>query len=308
MLDTDASSTQGGMEIGGVARGVQANEELVLPLDKKTNFNRELNRTLFTPVMFKGGQKGFKISAEANFDFIRCGTLTNVLYVALGDTPVQVGEEDIDKFIMITTENSDGISALKRFGFDPVSVTPKSLSLWLKPQSQDFVVELEGVKRLSAEYKENNEPLVLFAGQSARIVNEQKDFITTLVFTPVLFKNHRKVFGGIIPSRPLDGFRLMLKAHRRDDGSEWMADTRYIALSDTPILMGEAELDDSKKPQVSQPSRKKPVNVTKAKIPDKITEDEPNEEKNKANIFWLYAIIPLCLLAILYLMRRKPAS
>ena len=40
----------------------------------------------------------------------------------------------------------------------------------------------------------------------------------------------------------------------------------------------------------------------------KQAEGEPSEGKSKANIFWLYAIIPLCLLVTLYLMRRKPAS
>jgi len=34
-------------------------------------------------------------------------------------------------------------------------------------------------------------------------------------------------------------------------------------------------------------------------------EDEPSEEKTKASNFWLYAIIPLCLLAVFWVVYKK---
>jgi len=307
-FNTDARYTMRDWEMGGVGRGLALGEELSLPLDKKTILRRDDVRAIFTPVMFKNGKKGFRISVVAGTDlYVLDGRVSHTLYVALSDKPVQVGEEDVDKAILITTESSDGISFLKRFYFDPVSVTPTSLSLWFKPHHpQDFVVELEGVKRLSAEYKANNEPLVLFAGQSARLVDERTDSVTTVTFTPVLFKSHRKFFWGAIPLKPLDGFRVVANANSRFSDSNTVTDTRYIVLSDTHILMGEAELVEKSEASSKGRAQVSPSSRNKVKKGKATTGDEPSEEDSKASHFWLYVILfHLILFPTLYFMRRK---
>ena len=296
-FDTDASFMMHGCQMGGIRRGLALGEELTLPLDKKTILKRSGVCVVFSPVTFKNRKNGFKISATVDFSVHGRKMVSNTLYVALSDKPVEVGEEDVDKEILITTESSDGVSFLKRFWFDRVSVTSKALSLWFAPKAYEFEVEVEGVKRLASEYKANDEPLVLLPGQSARLVGEREHdhTIEMITFTPVLFKNRRNL---------LEGFRVMVRVNRLPGSTALVADTRYIVLSDTPMLMGEAELEMDEV-KISKHNLKKSVTARKGKTIANVTEDGQGESPHAPSRLWLCALIPFCALAIFYFLWRK---
>jgi hypothetical protein len=87
-------------------------------------------------------------------------------------------------------------------------------------------------------------------------------------------------------------------------GRNLMTNTRYIVLSDTPMLMGEAELELDEA-AISKYNREKSVAITNGEPPVNVAEVEPSEAKSNANRHWLYALIPLGLLAVFYFMRKK---
>ena len=76
-------------------------------------------------------------------------------------------------------------------------------------------------------------------------------------------------------------------------------DIAYVTLSDTLIQVGKEDVQEI----IIIPSP--PESDTQNEMPNKITEDGQGEEKSKANTFWLGVVIFHCLLAILWLARKK---
>ena len=303
---TDASLRLRGRLAGGVQRGLAPGEELALPLDKKTVLDRPgCAYAVFTPVTFKGGGKGFRISAVKDFYLRHSGfeKVTHTLCVALSDTPVEVGEKDIDRDILITAEGSDGVALLRRTGwFDAVGVTSGSLSLGFSPRFANVAVRLGGAERLSAEYIAGNEPLTLLPRQEAAFT-EERDYAGSLTLSPVSFKNPHKGLGGAADCEPLEGFKVTLSVGNAPGGDELMTDTRYIVLSDTPMLMGEAELDDA--PPTPPNPEKPPKPPPQAEPQPAAAESGQPETQAEARTLWPYALIPPAFLAALYFMWKK---
>jgi len=196
----------------------------------------------------------------------------------------------------------NGLELLLMWGnIDSVSGSPKNLTITFRGE---MFVTHNGVTRRATEYIENNEALILTPGQEASFSD---GFHAYAHLIPVSFKNKRKGF------KVIDGFSFS-GDERRDVG--------YVALGDTLTPVSEEEMDmvmengEWKKferedgAQVSPPSREAVQPVVQetppesVEPPDNIAEDEPSEEKNKANNFWLYALIPLAL-ALLYFIRKK---
>ena len=85
----------------GVWRRPGHNEEIVLAADGEAILSDGRHVSFFfTPVAFKNGQKGFRITDV--FDgrsFGREITTNNIVYLALSDMPMQVGEGDVESEI-----------------------------------------------------------------------------------------------------------------------------------------------------------------------------------------------------------------
>ena len=72
------------------------NEEIVLTPDKEVRLSGSHANVFFTPVSFKNQMKGFRV----RHDILWGGSETkSVTYLALSDTPVQVGEEDVEMIL-----------------------------------------------------------------------------------------------------------------------------------------------------------------------------------------------------------------
>ena len=201
----------------------------------------------------------------------------------------------------------DGVESLKASPwFKSVSVTPTNLVL----QRQSFgshlwILSSDNVQEgRSTEY---GEEFALTPDQGIKLSTLRH---TDLIFTPASFKNQLK------------GFRVL---HVMDDrlGGYITNCLGYVALSDKPTEVHEKDVEmimengEWKKYEQSQPvpktendvqdtppSREAPVTVTNDETPITVTEDGQDEEKSKAATFWLYALIPLCLLAVFWVVRQ----
>ena len=81
----------------GIDRWLKQDEEIVLTPDCETTLTDGYHVVLvFTPVSFKGGKKGFKIASIFNGLSFGKGITINNMYLALSDTPVEVGEDDVE--------------------------------------------------------------------------------------------------------------------------------------------------------------------------------------------------------------------
>jgi len=189
--------------------------------------------------------------------------------------------------------------------FDPVSVTSTNLIIKFHPHNRVFITQ-KSTGRLS----ERNEELVLSQDRETELSDGRH---VRTVFTPITFMSQQK------------GFKISLILYGAGYGLGQTNHVTYLALSDTPVKVGEDDVDmimvsgEWKKfekdggAQVSPPSREAVQPVTQetqpdpTEIPDNVTEDEQNEEKNKANNFGLYALIPLFLCAgtLLWFIRKK---
>ena len=87
---------------------LEKNEDWILTPDQETVLGGGGHITYyFTPVSFKDQRKGFRIM-DVTYALRSYGRETNsVAYVALSDTPVAVGEDDVE-MILVTKLNSSG--------------------------------------------------------------------------------------------------------------------------------------------------------------------------------------------------------
>jgi len=211
----------------------------------------------------------------------------------------------------------NGVELLLMYGIiDTFSVTSTELTLTFRASLCS--VDYNGTRRGTTEYAENNEALILTSDQGANISD---GYHSSLIFTPVSFKDKRK------------GFRIINQAILIPFGGgvkHWFG---YIALSDTPVEVGEDDVEmileggewvkfegnkdwetaltwappveEKGEAQETPPIIEDPVTVTQDETPANVAENESSEGKSKATTFWLYAIIPLCLLAGLWVVRKK---
>jgi len=205
-------------------------------------------------------------------------------------------------------QGMDGIESLeKRKLFESIIVTPTNLTIRFSEEGQGHRVSYPDHRisipsRGTHDYVKKNEALVLTPDKRVNIF----EFHGCFAFTPVTFKNQGK------------GFRIMETFDARSLRGGLMTNSiAYVALSDTPVQVGEDDVEmilengewvkfkREVEAQDTPPSRKKNVTVTNDETPVNVAEDEPSEEKNKTNMFWLCVVIFHCLLAILWLARKK---
>jgi len=123
----------------------------------------------------------------------------------------------------------DGVEMLKRYGsIDSVTVTSTNLSIKFK--SAGLVVPdrpMRGMARRSADYAEKNEALVLTPDEETMLIQRH----ASITFTPVSFKSQHK------------GFRILQRIDHRSFGHEVRTNAMYLALSDTPVEVGEDDVE-----------------------------------------------------------------
>jgi hypothetical protein len=73
-------------------------ESLILTHDKRTGIYEHHSAYDFNPVVFKGGLNGFRITKIVDLRSFRDprGVFSTNWHFALGDTPVEVGEDDVE--------------------------------------------------------------------------------------------------------------------------------------------------------------------------------------------------------------------
>ena len=195
---------------------------------------------------------------------------------------------------------------------DSVSATSTSLAITFRMAG--YRVDHNGTSRSTGEYAENNEALILTPDKETNLI----EYHSSYRLTPVSFKDKKK------------GFRIIDQFNAISFGDGIICNIGYVALSDTPVEVGDDDVEmilengewvkfEGNKgwesipqdkivfpPRVSEPqpaAQETPPGPAEA--PANVAEGEPSEEKTGAGNRWLYALIPLCLLAILYFLRKK---
>jgi len=98
----DADAEYPEFELRGSREYKENDKPLILTPDKRTEFyTREGRAYRFAPIAFLNKQKGFRIAYTTGSLTLQNGEVvysatTNIMYVALSDSPVQVGEEDVE--------------------------------------------------------------------------------------------------------------------------------------------------------------------------------------------------------------------
>jgi len=205
---------------------IESDEPLVLTLDQTTVLTDGRHASMiFEPVSFKNQHKGFRILNVFDARSFGESVTTNTAYIALADTPVQVGEEDVDGDIRIP-KRGNGLKFLEGYQvFNPIKVTPVHLSLRLHPYD---VVEQGGTRyEWTAREMMNSEDLVLTPNQETKILKWKDKF----TFTPIAFKSQTK------------GFKITVVSDHSDLGYEVTTTIAYLALNDTSVLVGEEDVE-----------------------------------------------------------------
>ena len=236
----------------------------------------------------------FGIEPSELVRFYRAALTNNEAMVELREVLQKHGRESIWE----TQSRMNGLELLLMHGgIDSVFATSENLAITFRGDS--ITVRHNGVMRRSTEYMENNEALILAPDQEASFSSGLHAHIR---LTPVSLKNKRK---GV---RIIDVFSFSGDERR---------DVAYIALGDTLIPVSEEDVEmimedgEWKKFErdveatASPPSREKTVTTTNNETPVNTAEDGQEEGKSKASNLWLYAIIPLGLLAVLWVVKRK---
>ena len=182
----------------------------------------------------------------------------------------------------------DGIEYLKNHAwFNSVSLSPTNLMLRFSPSGSGLWI-WSGNDVLKGCWTVEDEEFVLPADQQTKLSDGRH---LDMIFTPASFENQQK------------GFRVLYLVDDRWGGytTNYLG---YVALNDTPIEVGEDDVEMIMENGEGK-THGNPQSITQAETPDKITEDGQDEEKSKANMFWLGVVIFHCLLAILWLARKK---
>jgi len=203
-------------------------------------------------------------------------------------------------------QGMDGIRFLESCGWFE-SVTISSTNLAVKLQVGSFYVSQGDaqVRRRASEYIENDDMLILTPDKETRFSVRHG----RALWTPISFKNNLK------------GFRIITTSYWFPGPTVTNA-IAYLALSDTPIEVGEDDVEmimedgewvkyENKQPVITSGAEKGRAMVSppsrKGKLGKGKEESGLEEEgQSKSNTLWLYVGVSLCALcAILYFIRRK---
>ena len=226
----------------------------------------------------------------------------------------------------------NGVELLLLYGvIDSVSATSGNLIITFG--SGGLFVKHKGVIRETAEYVANNEALSLTPDNEVRIFDGHHAGVSLV---PVSFKDKKKGFK-VTHTFNASSFGDGMK---RNTGYVALSDTpTEVSEEDAEMIMKDGEWKTVKEYHaiVERENRlhelwsehihkrreaeallqgeeltnrlsaiEHEVKLERDRIESgEQAEDEPSEEKIKSATFWLYAIIPLCLLAALWLARKK---
>jgi hypothetical protein len=148
---------------------VNNNENLILTPDRMILITDCYHALIyFTPVAFKNNLKGFRImEVFEGRSFGKELTVTEVAYVALSDTPVQVGEEDL-------ADESRELSEHEYYLFNPERVELKSLENQLQTARRMKARALENSYQLS-EWELTEESNILRAIETLKEKIREKE-------------------------------------------------------------------------------------------------------------------------------------
>jgi len=191
-----------------------------------------------------------------------------------------------------------------------ITVTATNLTIgsvgmnWMVMPDIDDPLRDLAIRRLQS-YAENNEALVLTPTKRARLYQRGGGY----TFTPVTFRDNLAGFRirGIFGGSSLQGDEFVRTAH---------TNTMYLALSDTPVEVGEEDVEmimeagEWVKYGKPQPGTEKGATASPVKkgvtVSSPSSDDGQGNAQSKPNNLWLYVAISLCFIcAILYFLRRK---
>jgi len=232
---------------------------------------------------------------------------------------------------------TDGVELLKKHeGIDSVSVTTTNLTIWFNENKSRGLSVLDkpirGMARSSSEYAEKNEPLVLAPDDSITLIYQ---YNCVVKITPVTFKKQRRGFEIsdivaahygekdlinaayiVLSDKPIQVNEEDVEMIMKD--GEWKTVKEYHATVERENRLQELRFKYRDKRREAEAllqgeeltnrlsAIEHEVKLERERIESGTqTEDEPSEEKSKTTTFWLYALIPLCLLAVLWLARKK---
>jgi len=225
----------------------------------------------------------------------------------------------------------------KYWGMSSIAVSPMNWVLRFKYAL--LSVEQNGVQRHSSEYIANHEDLVLTPDKDVWLISQYG----RALFTPVIFKNQQKGIKFIemapLHHRPGEMFTNFVmytvlgdtpEEVKGEDVEMVMVDGKWekapedapptpfgplVVFSSEPRRPFKRAENGTAEPQPipkeegetqePPPIPEEPVTATQDEAPVNVAEDGQDEEKSKAATFWLYIIIPLCLLAVLWVVKRK---
>jgi len=220
-------------------------EPLVLAPDQCqwTALANDGSTLVFEPVIFRDDKKGFRVTHTQRAYRQRAVT-TNIVCIALGDgTLTRMNGEDIDEVTVI--KKVDGRSFLGSFLWLAPAIRATGITFRL--HSLGFSVEQDGKMRpWTLEDMRTGEGWFLAPGREARIAYGDKKHAYELAFTPVSFKNHLK------------GFQVTAIDDGSASGYNVVTNTAYIALSDTPVLVGAIDVEGVDVRTVIQREKKRP--------------------------------------------------
>jgi len=230
---------------------IENNEPLVLTPDKKVILNDGGHgATVFEPVAFISKHKGFRIT-DTNDRKWGDGRTSNVVYVALSNTPVQVGEKDVAEVLWIPRRGLGAYHVQGHFHWmgsvvtstnlvfyfkaDDVSITQQEKTFRPRSYSSDFLF-LTPKQAYVQRRSSGRDPVDVFTldpNQEIKITYDDTLLKRhyDLTFMHVSFKNGQK------------GFRLInVEDCRYMDYRIVTTNTAYIALSDKPVRLGEIDV------------------------------------------------------------------
>ena len=234
--------------------------------------------------------------------------------------------------LVITVRGDDDLAWLEQFYcIKSIKRTPTHLVIKFTSEGALTVVSPKGKPgRLTSEYAEKGEDLILDPVCEIAL-SDMHHF--SVSFTPVLYKNKMKgfrivdrfdarAFGDGIITNNLVHVALGKKNVKvgEEDVLEDLIPPRPPELSREvlkEILKAEEKQREEIKRMTSLPNHEEVVAITKIEEPTAgmkiessaaIAEDEPAEEKRTIPSGWLYSLIPLCILAALYFLRRRTAK
>ena len=201
--------------------------------------------------------------------------------------------------VLLLAGNMRGEDLFEEFKEWLASFIVTETHLFLKFPPHEFSQQIIQKEKDLVRWLEPNEELVLTPDQQTEINDGRHAFRH---FTPVTFKNKKK------------GFKIDSLYYEGDMFN--ITETAYLALSDTPIEVGETDVEmimenGEWKKVTKEGGAKVSPSRNKAKTGKAIADDGQDEGRataSPASRLWLYALISFCALsAVFYFLRRKKA-